>query len=265
MSEGWIKLYRSIRDHWIFKDAERFRAWIIILMEVNHSSQRVIIRGEVYECDIGQSLLSYDSWAERFGNGWTKQKVRTFFSLLEKDEMLTHEGLHYTTRVTVCNYKSYQIEGVHTQHTDNTPTNTPITHGQHADNTPITPNKNDKNDNNGKNDKKNTDMIEFGHFWDSYPKKVDKQGSIRSFVKAIKKTTLGTMLSALETQKVSSQWQKNAGQFIPNPTTWLNQERWNQTIEIEDTQSWEYLNRELLKESNNGQDHIAIGRDSQSL
>lgn len=156
VDEGWIKVYRSIQDHWVFKDSDRFKAWMTILMEVNHAHQRVMIRGEIYECDIGQSLLSYDSWAKKFGKEWTKQKVRTFFSLLENDQMLTHEGLHYTTRVTVCNYKAYQSKTDKKQHTDNTPNNTPITHGQHTDNTPITPNKNDKNENNGKNVKNNT-------------------------------------------------------------------------------------------------------------
>jgi hypothetical protein len=160
MSEGWIKLHRSIKEHWIFNDSDKFKAWTLMLMEVNHLRQKVIIRGEVYECDAGQSLYSYDTWAKLFGKAWTKQKVRTFFSLLEKDKMLTHEGLHYTTRITICNYKTYQGTNDKKPSQYNTPDNTPITHGQHADNTPITPNKNDKNENNGKNDKKKH-SIEF--------------------------------------------------------------------------------------------------------
>jgi hypothetical protein len=73
--------------------------------------------------------------------------VRTFFDLLEKDQMITSEGLHYTTRLTVCNYCTYQGNEVEN--------NTRITHEttreQHTDNTRITPNKNDKKE---KNDKK---------------------------------------------------------------------------------------------------------------
>jgi hypothetical protein len=150
MSDGWIKLHRSIKEHWIFNDSDKFKAWTLMLMEVNHCKQKVIIRGEVYECDAGQSLYSYDTWAKLFGKSWTKQKVRTFFSLLEKDKMLTHEGLHYTTRITICNYKTYQGNVVPKQEQYNTPSNTPITHGQHTDNTPITPNKNENNDKNAR-------------------------------------------------------------------------------------------------------------------
>jgi hypothetical protein len=37
-------------------------------------------------------------------------------------------------------------------------------------------------------------------------------------------------------QKTSAQWQKDNGQYIPNPATWLNQGRWDDEIkEPEDT------------------------------
>ena len=38
------------------------------------------------------------------------------------------------------------------------------------------------------------------------------------------------MLSAIDTQKKSDQWKKDNGQFIPNPTTWLNQRRWEDEL-----------------------------------
>ena len=37
------------------------------------------------------------------------------------------------------------------------------------------------------------------------------------------------MLEALEKQKLSDQWQEK--QFIPHPTTWLSQGRWEDEIE----------------------------------
>ena len=38
------------------------------------------------------------------------------------------------------------------------------------------------------------------------------------------------IMEALENQKKSRQWTDKKGQFIPHPTTWLNQERWNDEI-----------------------------------
>lgn len=71
----------------------------------------------------------------------------------------------------------------------------------------------------------------FTLFWEEYPKKVGKQAAMKSFLRALKLTDLDTMLKALETQKKTEQWQKDGGRYIPNPTTWLNQGRWEDVTE----------------------------------
>ena len=38
-------------------------------------------------------------------------------------------------------------------------------------------------------------------------------------------------MAALEAQKKSEDWLKDKGQFIPYPTTWLNQGRWEDEVE----------------------------------
>ncbi len=140
---GWIKLYRSILDHWVFQDADYFRAWCTIILRVNHEPKKVLIRGEVIECGRGQSVLSLQSWVKEFGvDKWSIQKVRTFFKLLENDGMITTEGMAKTTRLTVCNYEDYQNE----QHSNNKQP----TRSQHAANTHLTTTKETKNDNNDK-------------------------------------------------------------------------------------------------------------------
>ena len=67
----------------------------------------------------------------------------------------------------------------------------------------------------------------FEKFWNAYPKKVGKKAAEKAFEKAkVSESLLQTMLSSIEKAKMSSQWQKDNGQYIPNPTTWLNQGRW---------------------------------------
>jgi hypothetical protein len=132
--EGWIKLHRQSMDHWLYKTKKpksRREAWEDMLLLVNYEEKKTLIRGQVYECGIGQSLLSLESWAKQFN--WSKQMVRTFFALLEKDKMLTLEGLQYTTRLTICNYAQYQQQATHEQHTK-----------QHTANTRLTPTKESK-------------------------------------------------------------------------------------------------------------------------
>ena len=80
----------------------------------------------------------------------------------------------------------------------------------------------------------------FAKFWEAYPKKIDKKGSERAF-KRIK--NLGAefekIMAAVERQKQSEQWQKESGRFIPNPTTWIHQERWNDKTEVPQTGSFD--------------------------
>ena len=71
----------------------------------------------------------------------------------------------------------------------------------------------------------------FDVFWKAYPKKTGKEAAKKSFARA--KADIGTMLSALEVQKQAEQWTKNNGQFIPNPTTWLNQGRWEDEVQTQ--------------------------------
>ena len=73
----------------------------------------------------------------------------------------------------------------------------------------------------------------FEIFWQAYPKKKDKAKAQKAFTEAIKKTDLDTMLHALEEQKSSWEWQKDSGQYIPLPTSWLNGCRWEDEAETE--------------------------------
>ena len=151
--EGWIKIHRQIQKHWVWSNAEYFKAWIAIIMFVNHEPKKVLIHGELFECDRGQSLMSLQNWVKIFGKNWTIQKVRTFFTLLENDAMICTKGMRKTTCLTVCNYDSYQD----LQQTNNKQT----TDKQQANNKQITTNKNEKNEKNDKNEKnyKEEDII----------------------------------------------------------------------------------------------------------
>lgn len=66
----------------------------------------------------------------------------------------------------------------------------------------------------------------FDRFWAAYPKKVGKGAAEKAFSKAPINGRLADVLTALERQKHSEQWQRDGGQFIPHPATWLNQRRW---------------------------------------
>lgn len=67
----------------------------------------------------------------------------------------------------------------------------------------------------------------FDRFWAAYPKKVGKNAAIRAWQKVKGKPRIDELVSAVEQQKTWPQWQRDNGQYIPNPATWLNQGRWS--------------------------------------
>jgi len=158
---GWVKMYRSLEKHWIINNAEYFRAWFLILCNVNHAANKVLIGSDLVECKRGESLKSIKSWNKVFGPSWTRQKIRTFFNLLENDSMINHQATSKTTKLTVCNYDTYQSA----QPSNNQRPNHQITIKQPDDN-------HEQEYNNLKNDKKkeNTLPKDFLEFWNLYHK-----------------------------------------------------------------------------------------------
>lgn len=67
----------------------------------------------------------------------------------------------------------------------------------------------------------------FSQFWAAYPKKQGKGAAEKAWMKLKPSETLtNQMIQALELAKKCSQWNRDGGQYIPNPATWLNQKRW---------------------------------------
>lgn len=68
----------------------------------------------------------------------------------------------------------------------------------------------------------------FNEFWDLYPKKVGKEAARKAWKKVKPDAELHErILAAIDAAKVSDQWKREGGRFIPNPATWLNQGRWD--------------------------------------
>ena len=67
----------------------------------------------------------------------------------------------------------------------------------------------------------------FAEFWKAYPRKVGKGAALKSWGKIKSKAdTLQAILKAIAWQRTAKDWTKDGGQFIPHPSTWLNEQRW---------------------------------------
>ena len=74
----------------------------------------------------------------------------------------------------------------------------------------------------------------FFTFYEAYPLKKSKAPAQKAWKRLKPSETLfKKIMEALETQKKTRQWQdKN---YIPHPSTWLNQERWEDEVDTPNT------------------------------
>ena len=67
----------------------------------------------------------------------------------------------------------------------------------------------------------------FDEFWQEYPKKKAKDDARKAFAKRKPdRELLARMVAAIREQVKTVDWQKDGGQFIPHPATWINDGRW---------------------------------------
>jgi hypothetical protein len=67
----------------------------------------------------------------------------------------------------------------------------------------------------------------FDRFWTAYPRHQGKDPARRAWRRLKPNLQLCRVMSAaLERQKRSESWQRDGGRYIPMPSTWLNQHRW---------------------------------------
>jgi uncharacterized protein YdaU (DUF1376 family) len=73
----------------------------------------------------------------------------------------------------------------------------------------------------------------FDRWWIAYPRKIGKAAAHRAWRKAKGKPPVDKIIESVNQQKKTEQWQKDNGQFIPHPATWLNQGRWDDALTTE--------------------------------
>lgn len=82
-------------------------------------------------------------------------------------------------------------------------------------------------------EKNSGDDPRFDTFYAHYPLKKSKAPARKAFAKLNPDAELyQKIMDAVTAQKASRQWQQK--QYIPHPSTWLNQERWEDEVDTVD-------------------------------
>ncbi|OHB71290.1 MAG: hypothetical protein A2W23_00160 [Planctomycetes bacterium RBG_16_43_13] len=67
----------------------------------------------------------------------------------------------------------------------------------------------------------------FNLFWEKYPKKKSKGDALKAWLKLNpSEQLLETIISTIGRAKTSKEWQKDEGQYVPYPASWLNAIGW---------------------------------------
>lgn len=104
---GWIKLHRRIRKHWIWDNPEYFRAWIDMLLIANHHEKKRLYKTELCTIKRGEFPTSLRKLSVRWG--WSIGKIRRFILLLKNDRMIDTQTDTGFTLIKISNYDKYQL------------------------------------------------------------------------------------------------------------------------------------------------------------
>ena len=106
MAKGWIKIYRSITDHWVYQDNLRFKAWMDLLLRANHKSKRVRFNKGFIDVKKGQTVTSL----QKLADAWlcSRDTVSNILKEFENDGMITVDSDNHRTLVTIVKYSVFQ-------------------------------------------------------------------------------------------------------------------------------------------------------------
>lgn len=105
---GFIPLYRSIQEHWLWNNEEPFsmgQAWIDLLLSVNHEDKKINVGRSVITIKAGQIWTSYVKLARNWH--WSRPRVYRYISMLKSDGMIVVDGTPNGTLLTIVNYGNF--------------------------------------------------------------------------------------------------------------------------------------------------------------
>lgn len=210
---GWIKLHRSIKDHWLFsfKHPDKALAWIDLIVSASFEDHRIMINGRFQEIKRGEVAMSQITLQKRWR--WSQNKVKRFLKLLENDGMIELKTNELTTIIKILNYNDFQDKAKSNERTLKRSKERGT--DDHTDD-----NQEGKEIKEVKKDKYSEDFLKFWGTWNPKRKGDSKYKSSLTFESMIKQgVTLETMIAFYNREKFDPE-------FVPLMSSWLNKRMW---------------------------------------
>lgn len=106
MKAGWIKISRSIAEHWLWKDAEILKWWLDLLLMAAWKEHKELVGRQLVSLEKGQLIASLAYLCKRWKR--SRPMVESFISNLEQDGMITKAVCNNISIITIVNYECYQ-------------------------------------------------------------------------------------------------------------------------------------------------------------
>ncbi len=206
---------RKTLDSEIFRKADKwFKIWFYLVNRANHKDKGRFKRGQ---CWLSYELIT-------MATGATKDQIKHCIKYMKDEGMLATQKATRGFYITIANYDTYQDLNNYESHTESHTKATQKPHRSHTIN---------KNVRMKECKKKNICSMDFDKFWELYPKKKAKQDAAKAWNKLEhSEPLLSKIMSSVAAHKETHDWQKEGGQYIPLPATFLNGRRWMDQIEV---------------------------------
>lgn len=228
---GYFKLYRELLNKpiWLNSSNEQRVILITLLAMANWKETEWDYYGEKIKLNPGQFIASAPAIKERCNSSEiTIMKIRTALERFEKLDFLTVSLTGKSTKsgklITIVNWRIYQSN----EEEDNRQNNKEITDRQPTDNRHI------KEEGKEYKELKEDKEKGFERFWELYPSKRKKPVARISWMnmRVHSEEQYALINAAVERYKKTNQWQEENGRYIPDPDTFLQDERWTDEIKL---------------------------------
>ena len=207
MEVGYVGLFRKITKSWIFEDPIVLKVFIYFLCEASPDCKKVDVNGQKVALITGQLVSGRKHLMDTLE--LTERHARKALDVLKNNKVIELRTSSTYSVVTVLKYNEYQSI---VKQPD-------VQHMEEVEKTLV---------------EKPERTLDFDIFWKAFPKKQSKFMATKAWSKIDpSKATVSEIMKGLEAWKRNEQWTKNNGQFIPMPSTWLNQRRWEDELESE--------------------------------
>lgn len=109
--EGWIKIHRKIQENWLWQEKRKFskfEAWMSLLLKASHKGNKLLFGNDIIDIKAGSFITSEVKLADEWN--WSRNTVRKFLTLLEKEKMLKKFCTTKYTIISIEKWAFYQFD-----------------------------------------------------------------------------------------------------------------------------------------------------------